>query len=175
MFVWLWLKSTVAGYFVSMIANQASHAKPPGERQRWMSLFARAETAELESVWAVFAEKPDYVFLRRPETGLVMIRGRAGGTGQPFNMGEMTVTRCAVQLAEGSIGHGYVAGRDRRHAELAAVFDALMQRNDARQLLEATLSVPVEERLAARRRAAAARTAATRVDFFTLVRGEDQC
>ena len=65
--------------------------------------------------------------MRGPETGLVMVRGRAGGSGSPFNLGEMTVTRCTVQLGSGTAGHAYIAGRDERQAELAAVADALLQ------------------------------------------------
>ena len=32
-----------------------------------------------------------------------MVRGRVGGTGAPFNLGEMSVTRCSVRLADGSL------------------------------------------------------------------------
>ena len=157
-----------------MVANDTSFADTPDERRQWISLFAKAETADLEGAWTTWPDRPEYVFLRRPETGLVMVRGRAGGSGQPFNMGEITVTRCSVQVAGGAVGHGYVAGRNRRHAELAAVFDALMQHDAYRPVLEETLALPIEQKLESRRRDAAARTAATRVDFFTLVRGEDE-
>lgn len=102
-----------------------------------------------------------------------MAQGRAGGSGQRFNLGEITVTRAAVRLECGTVGHAYVAGRDKRKAELAALFDALMQRPEDAPRLRHTLIAP----LIAARRAARARTArkaaATRVDFFTLVRGED--
>lgn len=143
-------------------------------RQRWMALLARAGLDELETAWRSLQEQPCYAFLRRPETGLVMLRGRAGGSGHPFNVGEMTVTRCAVRLADGACGHGYVAGRSPRRAELAALFDALMQDAGRRAALEERLTGPVERRLAEERRHKAAKTAATRVDFFTLVRGEDE-
>lgn len=169
------LKGTVTKHSPEMTVDRFNRAEAPGDRQRWMSLFARAATEELEQAWAGMPDRPEYAFLRRPETGLAMIRGRAGGIGQPFNVGEMTVTRCAVRLAGGIVGHGYVAGRDARHAELAAIFDALMQRESDRRVLEEAVAGPVERRLAARRRDAAAKAAATRVDFFTLVRGEDEC
>jgi len=158
-----------------MTATEGFQLSTPDERQRWMGLFARAETDVLERSWAAMPTQPRYQFLRQPEQGLVMVRGRAGGTGQPFNMGEMTVTRCTIQLADGPVGHGYVAGRDRRHAELAALFDALMQDEQACQKLEVSVVAPIEEQIAAKRRQDAARTAATKVDFFTLVRGEDEC
>lgn len=144
------------------------------DRQRWIGLLARAEMAELEEAWATVPDRPAYEFLRRPETGLVMVRGRAGGTGAPFNLGEMTVTRASVRLAGGPVGHGYVAGRDVRRAELAALFDALMQQQGWRSSIEALLLRPVARRLENARRRTRARTAATAVDFFTMVRGEDE-
>src|ERR687891_2822991 len=100
--------------------------QPQEQRRRWLAVLARAATAQLEACWAETGQ-PALTLLRQPETGLVMARGRAGGTGQRFNLGEITVTRCAVQSADGYIGHGYVAGRDKRKAELVASFDALLQ------------------------------------------------
>ena len=103
--------------------------------------------------------------MRGPETGLVMVRGRAGGSGSPFNLGEMTVTRCTVRIASGTAGHAYVAGRDERQAELAAVADAMLQ-DDARGV--ETLIAPLAEAQAAQRRARAEKAAATRVEFFAM-------
>src|SRR5262249_26986863 len=100
-----------------------------GRRRHWMGILARASRAELEDAWRALAPQPRYTQLRKPESGLAMVRGRAGGTGAPFNLGEMTMTRCAVRLEDGApvTGLAFVAGRDQRHAELAAVFDALLQ------------------------------------------------
>ncbi len=146
----------------------------PGQRRRWMGLLARARTAELEAAWNALAPAPAYSFLRKPETGLVLVRGRAGGTGAAFNLGEMTMTRCAIRIdaAGGSrvTGFGFVAGRDARHAELAAVFDALMQLPAKGAEIEAAVIQPIEARLDRKRRESASEVAATRVDFFTLVR-----
>ena len=102
-----------------------------------------------------------------------MVRGRAGGTGVRFNLGEATVTRCAVELDDGTVGHAYVLGRDRRHAELAALFDAMLQTSGRREAIERDVIVPLAEAGLERRRAAEARAAATRVEFLTLVRGEE--
>ena len=102
-----------------------------------------------------------------------MVRARAGGTGLRFNVGETTVTRCAVQLVDGPVGHAWVRGRDARHAERAAVLDALLQDGGRRAELEAGVIEPLARAREARRRAATVRAAATRVDFFTMVRGED--
>src|SRR3546814_213514 len=102
------------------------------QRRRWMSVLAKAEPGEIEAAWERLVEKPDYAWLRRPEAGMVMVRARAGGSGAQFNLGQMTVTRCALRLTGGAagpdcVGLGYVQGRSKRHAELAALFDALLQ------------------------------------------------
>jgi len=135
-----------------------------------MSLLAKASPDRLA---ALLPDLPDHGFLRSPEAGAVMVQGRTGGTGAPFNLGEMTVTRCSVQLADGTVGHAWVQGRDRGHATRAAVVDALMQTAQAAALQITVLDVLVAE--AARAASARAeKAAATKVDFFTLVRGEDK-
>lgn len=152
----------------------ASASNPPDTeaRRRWMGLLARATRDELERAWAALPAKPDYTPLRKPEAGLVMVRGRAGGSGAPFNLGEMTVTRCAVRLDGDArmAGIAYIAGRDRRRAELAAVFDALLQDTKHRAEIERVVLAGVERRIIETRAVQAANVAATRVDFFTLAR-----
>jgi alpha-D-ribose 1-methylphosphonate 5-triphosphate synthase subunit PhnG len=142
-------------------------------RRRWMSVLALASASELQARWATLPAPPPYRRLRDPEVGLVMVRGRAGGTGARFNLGEMTVTRCTVQLEDGTLGHAWVGGRDRRHAELAAVFDALLQDPARTAALMERVIEPLALAREERRQAAAARAAASRVEFFTMVRGED--
>ncbi|MGK7912423.1 MAG: phosphonate C-P lyase system protein PhnG [Synechococcus sp.] len=144
------------------------------DRQRWMATLAKSTLADLEKHLAELGV-PDYTMLRAPEIGLVMVRGRAGGTGQPFNLGEMTVTRCVVQMSgpDGEIsGFGYVAGRSRRHAELAAVGDALMQHPSWRERVEERAIVPLQVIAAQQRELQQEQTASTRVNFFTMPRGE---
>ena len=141
------------------------------QRRRWLAVLARAATDQLEICWAE-AGQPAVTLLRQPETGLVMARGRAGGTGQRFNLGEITVTRCAVQSADGHIGHGYVAGRDRRKAELVASFDALLQAPDRRAALIEQVVEPLAAAQTSAKAQQARKAAATRVEFFTLVRGD---
>lgn len=153
-----------------------AQATPPADhsaRQRWMSALAKAPCERLENAWAALAEVERFTHLRPPETGLVMTRGRAGGSGQRFNLGEITVTRAAVKLADGTVGHAYVAGRNKRHAELAAVFDALLQHPQHHDAIERELIAPLVTAYAAARRETARKAAATKVDFFTMVRGED--
>ena len=142
-------------------------------RQQWMSVLALASRDDLERGWSDLAVRPGYRRLRGPEVGLVMVRARAGGTGSRFNLGEMTVTRCSVELEDGTTGHAYAGGRDRRHAELSAVFDALLQRPATTEMLQRTLVEPLARAQRARRQATATRAAASRVEFFTMVRGED--
>jgi alpha-D-ribose 1-methylphosphonate 5-triphosphate synthase subunit PhnG len=139
-------------------------------RQQWMGLLARSRPPLLATV---LPDLPPHHLLRAPEVGSVMIRGRAGATGAPFNLGEMTVTRCVLQLATGEVGHANVSGRDKAHATRAAVVDALMQTDAALETRTNVLS-PLAADEAARRQTRAGKAAATKVDFFTLVRGEDQ-
>jgi alpha-D-ribose 1-methylphosphonate 5-triphosphate synthase subunit PhnG len=134
-----------------------------------MATLARAEQSELQALLNDHAPLPEYRFPRPPETGLCMVRGRMGGNGRPFNLGEMTLTRCVVQLSDDTSGVAYVAGRDRKKAELAAVADAMLQSG---RMPPGALQ-PLREAFAQQRRARSEAVAATRVDFFTLVRGED--
>jgi len=142
-------------------------------RQEWMALLARANTRELEASWGRLVDKPDYSLLRTPETGMVMVRARVGGEGRPFNFGEMTMTRCVVQLASGRQGHAYIAGRKKTHATIAAVLDALLQDEALHEELDRDILEPIRTHLSQSRREDARKVAATRVDFFTMVRGED--
>lgn len=139
-------------------------------RRRWLSVLAKASAQRLEALWCGLAPTPSYEILRRPETGLVMVHGRISGNGAPFCAGEMTVTRAAVRLETGEVGIGYVGGRDARHAEIAAAVDALGQRLDWCEILEARIVAPLAAEVEARHRLAAARAAATRVEFFTVAR-----
>ncbi|WP_300576243.1 phosphonate C-P lyase system protein PhnG [Phenylobacterium sp.] len=140
------------------------------ERRNWLSILAKAQPAEMIAAWDALAEAPTYSALRAPETGLVLVRGRMGGAGDAFNVGEMTVTRAAVRLDSGETGIGYVAGRDRRHAELAAAVDAMMQAPALRPAVEGAVVAKLARAQAERRDTAARKAAATKVDFFTMVR-----
>lgn len=143
------------------------------QRQNWMSILGKAEPAALDRLWSALEVTDGFTTLRPAETGMVMVRGRAGGDGMAFALGEMTVTRCTVRL-DGSdvLGFAYVAGRDRRHAEIAARADALLQ-TGRRDVVEAALVAPLRQAQAGARDAARRKAAATRVDFFTMVRGEN--
>jgi alpha-D-ribose 1-methylphosphonate 5-triphosphate synthase subunit PhnG len=135
-----------------------------------MATVARATVGELAALDAMASGSAE--MLRAPEIGLVMVRGRIGGDGAPFNLGEATVTRAAVSLPGGEIGFGHVMGRDREKARLAALADALWQAPATREAVEALLA-PVRARLDAETATRRERAAATRVDFFTMVRGDN--
>ena len=150
--------------------TEAANHQDYTARQAWMGLLARAKPARLADL---FPDLPDHSVLRAPEVGAVMVRGRIGGVGQPFNLGEMTVTRCSLCLGDGPVGHAHVQGRDKAHAIRAALIDALMQTADAEGLQRSVLA-PLAADEAHHRTARASKAAATKVEFFTLVRGEDQ-
>jgi alpha-D-ribose 1-methylphosphonate 5-triphosphate synthase subunit PhnG len=146
--------------------------EPPGYgRREWLSVLAKAESHEVASAWNALHERPAYQALRAPEVGLVLVRGRMGGLGDAFNVGEMTLTRAAVRLQGGETGLAYVAGRDRRHAEIAAAVDAMMQSPSLRPQVEGPVVARLDRAQQERRTLAARKAAATKVDFFTMVTG----
>ena len=145
----------------------------PTARRAAMAVLADAHADEIEQGLRAVATPIDYVELRPVETGLVMLRGRIGGEGAPFNLGEATVTRAAVQIPSGEVGFAYILGRDHKKAQLSAVCYALWQSKLHRDAVEEHVLAPVRTRVAAERAQRHAQTAATKVDFFTLVRGED--
>ncbi len=150
-----------------------THTQQQQARRRTLSVLARAPLAELEAKLAAAlapSPAPEHRFLRKPETGLAMVRARAGGGGEKFNLGEMTVTRCALRLTGGETGIGYVQGRSARHAELAALADALQQSETHAPVIESRVIAPLARLLDERAHADAARAASTRVEFFALVR-----
>ena len=144
----------------------------PAARRHAMARAGQASPAELLAALAQAGITPEAEDLRPAETGLVMVRGRIGGDGRPFNAGEATVTRAAVRLPGGETGFAYHLGRDRARARLAAILDAHWQRPEARPALDAALAAIAARRAEAARQAAR-KAEATRVNFFTLARGED--
>ena len=143
-------------------------------RQSTMAILAEAKAAEFVGAEAALGPLPSFRHLRRPEMGLLMVKGRIGGEGASFNLGEATVTRCLIVTEAGTEGAAYHLGRDLVKAEKAALFEALAREALWRERIETALLAPVKARLAVERGAKTAATAATRVEFFTMVRGEDQ-
>ncbi len=141
-------------------------------RKAWMGLLAKAPEGRVAALLDGAMARPKFDWLRAPEIGTTMVRARAGGTGAPFNLGEMTVTRCALTLVTGEVGHAYIQDRRKGDAEVAALVDALMQ-TDAADTLRTAILAPLEHEMTASKAARASKAAATKVDFFTMVRGED--
>jgi alpha-D-ribose 1-methylphosphonate 5-triphosphate synthase subunit PhnG len=140
------------------------------QRKAAMTVLAHSKVADIAERLDGIA-LPAHEILREPESGLVMVRGRIGGDGAAFNLGEATVSRAAVRLASGEVGFGYTLGRDREKARMIALCDALVQTEFA-DVVEGRVIAPLRTAMLARRQQKAAETAATRVDFYTMVRGE---
>src|SRR4051812_1236307 len=136
-----------------------------------MAVLAHAEAGEIAARLRALA-LPAHQDLRAPENGLVMLRGRVGGDGAPFNLGEATVSRAAVRLSTGEVGFGYTLGRDRQKAKLIALCDAMVQSDKFAAAVEAEVVAPLRAAMIEKRNRKSAEAAATRVDFYTLVRGE---
>lgn len=156
-----------------MVGDESMESEGGREARRKsvMAVLAHSATAAIEGRLGTIA-LPAHENLREPENGLVMVRGRVGGDGAPFNLGEATVSRAAVRLSTGEVGFGYTLGRDRYKARLIALCDAMVQSNEFVAVVEAEVVAPLRAAMVEKRSRQAAEAAATRVDFYTLVRGE---
>lgn len=156
--------------------NQMTTPAPPHDaaelRRRWLAVLARADAAALEEALLLAQPLPPAVPLRGPEVGMVMLRARVGGTGDRFNFAEASVARCTMQFPDGRLGVGYVLGRDRRKAELVALLDGALQGEPGQDRLWRAIVEPLARQQARKRDAASRAAAASKVEFFTLVRGE---
>lgn len=143
------------------------------QRRRWLAVLAHSQPAELLEHWQPLGLAPDCDLIRPAETGLAQIQARAGASGQRFFLGDATLTRAVVRLRSGTCGYSYLLGRDKAQAERCALIDALLQEQAHHETLMQRLINPLDalrrERLSLRTRA----VAASRVDFFTLVRGDN--
>jgi len=155
-----------------------STPKSTAERAAWIALLARSPLALLESALQASSGLP-VQWLRKPETGLMMVQGRAGGSGERFNAGEVTVTRCVLRWvnpdlpgasAPAQIGVAYVLGRSHRHAQLAALADAMLQDPNTSKAWAEALLAPIRNHIDQRRQQQHAAAQSTRVDFFTVAR-----
>ena len=154
---------------VTMTTAHKDHQQ--ARRREAMGVLTRCPAEDIAGCLDAVAI-PAHEQLRQPENGLVMLRGRIGGDGAPFNLGEATVSRAAVRLASGEVGFGYTLGRDGAKAQLIALCDALIQTNEFSDTIETKVLTPLRAGVVAERRRKAEETAATKVDFYTLVRGE---
>ena len=141
------------------------------KRKSWMSLLATSNQSDLLNLWEQKKIKVNYVWLRTPEIGSIMAQGRMGVTGDKFNIGEVTITRCSLKLNCGTIGHSYVQGRSKKKAEISALCDALMQTEMSNEINKSII-IPLEKIKKNNKDKILSKAEATKVDFFTLVRGE---
>ncbi len=145
-----------------------------GERQRLMAVLAKAEAASLQEKWQALAIDPLCSVLRGPETGLIGVKGHIGGGGDAFNFGEATITRITVRLRDsGHIGHAVHLGRDTQKVKLAAILDALAQDATYKERIFDAVITPLEKEQRIKDKKHQAQVAATKVDFFTLARGDE--
>ena len=149
----------------------AAESEMEVRRKAAMTVLAHADATDIAERLAAIAV-PAHQLLREPENGLVMVRGRIGGDGAPFNLGEATVSRAAVRLASGEVGFGYTLGRDLDKARMVALCDAMVQSRELAEAVETNVLSPLRVARQARRSQRSAEAAATRVDFYTMVRGE---
>lgn len=156
----------------SKVVEMKDHIDSTDQRRAWMGVLAKAQKGQAAILLDYAITRPEITWLRPPEIGAVMVRGRAGGTGAPFNVGEMSVTRACLQLGCGTVGHAYIQGRSKADAEVAALIDALMQ-TDMAPLVQQQVLDPLCEIARMRTATRAAKAAATKVEFFTMATGED--
>jgi alpha-D-ribose 1-methylphosphonate 5-triphosphate synthase subunit PhnG len=153
--------------------ERGQERKTNAARKAAMAAFAMASGDQLRELIQAAGLPTEAKLLRGPETGLVTVRGRIGGGGAPFNTGEATVTRATVRLPSGQVGHAYALGRDKEKVRLAAILDASWCAEETRAAVEDKIVAPLQRLQAGADAKRRAETAATRVDFFTMVRGED--
>ena len=149
----------------------AAESGVEARRKGAMTVLAHSDAADIAARLGAI-DVPAHQSLREPENGLVMVRGRVGGDGAPFNLGEATVSRAAVRLATGEVGLGYTLGRDLDKARMIALCDAMVQSPELAEAVELNVLAPLRAMTDARRSRRSAEAAATRVDFYTMVRGE---
>jgi len=143
------------------------------DRQRWLSVLAHSNAAWLEAHWQALNLHPEFTLIRPAEIGMTRLQARMGATGKRFVMGDATVTRAVVQLSDGTLGYSYLLGRDKAHAERCALLDALLQQPETRPLLEEKIITPLAAWREEQRQLRAREIASSKVDFFTLVRGDN--
>lgn len=145
--------------------------KKTQQRQQLLSVLSRSSLKSIQEHWSQLSIKPEYQQLKAPESGMVMVKAKAGGTGQDFNMGEMTVTRTVIQLNSGEVGYGYTQGRDKQKSKLIALIDACHQLAEYTEKITHHLMQPLEAKLDENYQKVQEKTNSSKVDFFTMVRG----
>lgn len=157
---------------MNQINNINTDTEADKQRQYLLSVLAKSSLQDILHHWEPLGISPDFNYLKSPEFGMVMVRAPASGSGQLFNMGEMTVTRCVIQLPSGVIGYGYTSGRDKEKSQLIAIIDACFQDEKFKMSIEENVLHSLATALREKENNEAAKVKSTKVDFFTMVRGE---
>jgi alpha-D-ribose 1-methylphosphonate 5-triphosphate synthase subunit PhnG len=152
-------------------ANEQDNRTTVINRKSWLSILAKSPLSEIQALWKKLELNPEWELIRKPEIGMVMVQGQTGGNGKAFNLGEMTITRAAVRLKNGNAGLSYVQGRSKKHAELCAVLDAMLQTPSSHSQIFNNLITPLKETLEELRTKRSKKAANTKVNFFTMGRG----
>jgi alpha-D-ribose 1-methylphosphonate 5-triphosphate synthase subunit PhnG len=143
-------------------------------RKHWLSVLAHSSAAEFDAHWQPLNLKPEFTLIRPAEIGLTRLQARMGATGKRFVVGDATVTRAVVRLNDGTLGYSYLLGRDKAHAERCALMDALLQQTETGELLQEKIITPLAASREEQRQLRAREIASSKVDFFTLVRGDNE-
>lgn len=147
---------------------QKNHAR----RQHWMSVLARADWADIEHRWKSVGIDLPYTILREPEIGLAQIRGKMANKGDVFNVGDTTITRASVQFKNDVVGHCYTMGRNLDKALTCAVIDGVLQHDQHNQVVMDAVIAPLQQAFIEKRKHRKQEIETSKVDFFTLVRGD---
>lgn len=142
------------------------------QRQKNLSILAKAPLNIMLEYWQAINVDATFKFLKKPEVGMAMVRAQAGSGGENFNMGEMSMTRCVVRLDSDEVGYGYVAGRSKKKSELVALIDACWQKKSLKNIIEEKIIEPLYHIQASKEKIISENTESSKVNFFTMVRGE---
>ena len=139
-------------------------------RPEWISIFSKTNESLLKNSLDHINFKENYDVLLGPEIGSIMIQGRAGGSGDKFNLGEATLTKCIVKFQE-KTGYSYHLGRNLIKSEYGAILDALMQIESYHSKLLMYVK-EFQEEIQKEKTKIIAGSSESKVDFFTMVRGD---
>jgi alpha-D-ribose 1-methylphosphonate 5-triphosphate synthase subunit PhnG len=142
------------------------------KRTAWIGLLGNADPMDLETAKKTLAGPEEITYVVKPETGMIMVQAKADGSNSRFNLGEVTVSRCVVEINKKYMGTAWIMGSDLRHAELAALFDGMLQDPATHDKLQNSLVKALKTKQTAKNQQLAQDASDTRVEFFTLKRGE---
>ena len=157
----------------SAAERSTEHSMTPERRAEALRVLAAANPDQLTRLAAPIVADHAFDVLRAPEAGLVMVRARLANTGDRYNLGEVTVTRCVVRHAPSAgqaavAGVGHVMGLNSAHALVVAQIDALLQLPALHGLLWSSVIEPLQHAMKQKQQAERANTETSRVRFFTL-------